>query len=136
MITRCALRFTYLSLVHVLTGWRCTTPPCRLLPTQLRRMRPVSPHNPAWLAGLLVTHHLPYLRRQRGRPEQQVHDVVQDRHLEDAEQEGAGLVPGELQLVVVTRDPRDEPGDADEQEHHPLSPASRWRAPRPGRATT
>jgi hypothetical protein len=35
---------------------------------QLRRMRPVSPHNPAWLAGRLVTHHLPYLRRQRGRP--------------------------------------------------------------------
>ena len=44
--------------------------------------------------------------------EEQVHDVVQDRHLEDAEQLRAGAVAGEAQVAVVGRDPRDEAEDA------------------------
>ena len=35
--------------------------------------------------------------------EEQVHEVVQDRHLEDAEQLRAGVVPGEAQVAVVRR---------------------------------
>ena len=54
-------------------------------------------------------------------PESQVHEVVEHRHREDAEQLGTGVVPDELHLVVVGRDPRNESQDADERErgrHH------------------
>jgi ribosomal protein S5 len=36
-----------------------------------------------------------------GDPEEQVHDVVLDRHLEQPEQPGVGLVAGERQIVEV-----------------------------------
>ena len=48
--------------------------------------------------------------------EEQVDDVVQDADVEDAEQLRIGAVPGELQIVVVRRDPRDEAQDPDQQE--------------------
>ena len=56
-------------------------------------------------------------QHEPGGAEEQMDDVVQDAHVEDPEQLGIGVVPGELQVVVVRRDPRDEPEDADEQEH-------------------
>src|SRR5690606_38889961 len=63
--------------------------------------------------------------RQGGRPggeyandaERKVYEVVENRHLEDAEEHGARIVPGDLELVVVGRHPRDESEDADEGEH-------------------
>jgi hypothetical protein len=45
-----------------------------------------------------------------------VHEVVQDRHLEDAEQLCARVVAGEAQVVVLRRDTRDEPDHSDEHE--------------------
>jgi hypothetical protein len=51
-----------------------------------------------------------------GDPEEQVHDVVQDRDLEDVEELGAALVTGELHGVVVRGDAGDEAQDAHEQE--------------------
>jgi hypothetical protein len=39
-----------------------------------------------------------------GDPEQQVHDVVQDQHLEQPEQPGVGLVAGERQIAEVGGD--------------------------------
>jgi hypothetical protein len=46
-----------------------------------------------------------------------VDDVVQDAGIEDPEQLGVRIVPGELQVVVVRGDPRDEPENADQQKH-------------------
>ncbi len=48
--------------------------------------------------------------------EEQVRQVEQDAHLEEAEQLGTGLVAGEPQLVEVRRDARDEAEDPDEHE--------------------
>jgi hypothetical protein len=44
------------------------------------------------------------VRAIAGDPEQQVHDVVQDRHLEQPEQPGVGLVAGERQIAEVGGD--------------------------------
>jgi hypothetical protein len=43
---------------------------------------------------------------------------VQHAHLEEPEELGAARVPGEVQpLVEMRRDPGDEAGDPDDQEH-------------------
>jgi hypothetical protein len=62
-----------------------------------------------------------------------VHDVVQDRHLEDAEQLGIGVVTGERHVAEVRGHARDEPEDAHEKEHRPDDPGrrdERVRSPR------
>jgi hypothetical protein len=53
---------------------------------------------------------------QAGDPEQQVHDVVQDRDLEQPEQPGVGMVAGERQIAEVGGDTGNEAQHTDEQE--------------------
>jgi hypothetical protein len=55
-------------------------------------------------------------RGQSGQAEELVDDVVQDADLEEPDQLGLRLVPGEGQLAVVGRDAGDESEDGDEQE--------------------
>jgi hypothetical protein len=70
-----------------------------------------------------VARPLPRARQRDARDaEEQVHDVVQDAHLEEPEQLCVGRVPGELHVAVVRGDPGDEPEDPDEQEDDPDEP--------------
>ena len=55
-------------------------------------------------------------RTEPGDAEEQVDDVVQDRHLEQAQQLGLGVVGGERQGVVIRGDAGDEAEHADEEE--------------------
>src|SRR5690606_34435029 len=55
-------------------------------------------------------------RPQADEAEEQVHEVVEHRDLEDPEQLGAGVVAGEGHVVDVGRDAGDEPQDPDEDE--------------------
>src|SRR5256886_382247 len=64
-------------------------------------------------------------QRETGHAEEQVHDVVQDRDLEDAEQQGAGVVTGERHAAVVRGQARDEPRDADHKEDRADHPGGR-----------
>ncbi|GGP56211.1 hypothetical protein GCM10010247_31260 [Streptomyces calvus] len=45
-----------------------------------------------------------------------MHEVVQDGHLEDAQQLGLGVVRGELHGVVIRGDAWDEAEDSDQEE--------------------
>lgn len=53
-------------------------------------------------------------QRDRGRTEEQVHEVVQHRYLDDTQQRGPGTVPGEGERVVVG-------GEAGNEAEHPTS---------------
>ena len=57
--------------------------------------------------------------KKSGHAKEQVDDVVQDGHLEDAQQQGVGRGPGHSQSRVVRGDAGNEPEDADEQEDCP-----------------
>lgn len=50
-----------------------------------------------------------------------MHDVVQDADVEEAEQLGVRVVPGELQVAVMGSDSGNEAEDPDEQEHYPAA---------------
>ena len=57
-------------------------------------------------------------QRYASYPEEQVHDMVQDGHLELAQQHCLRVVAGEGDLVEVGRDTGNEPEDPDEQENY------------------
>jgi len=79
----------------------------------------------------------PASRQERGRTlggpceddaddaEEQVKEVVEDRHLEQPEKLRSTAVTGEAQIAVVARDARDEPEDPHEQEDDPDDPGRR-----------
>src|SRR5919107_3471854 len=52
-----------------------------------------------------------------GYSEKQVHDIVQDRDLEDSEQASLGFMAGEFHVTVVRRYAGNEAKNADDQEH-------------------
>ena len=58
-------------------------------------------------------------QRDAGDTEGQMYEIVQDRHIEDTQQGGLGMVACEGQLVVVRGETRYEPEDSDQQDHHP-----------------
>ena len=59
-----------------------------------------------------------------GDTECQMHQVVQDRHVEDTEQCGIGMMAGERELVIVRGDARNEAEQAYDQETAPTASAA------------
>ena len=71
-----------------------------------------------------------------GDTECQVHQVVQDRHVEDSEKCGVGVMAGEGELVVVRGDARNEAEHADDQKHRADCEGSfLYRRPKFGRGS-
>jgi hypothetical protein len=63
-------------------------------------------------------------QREAGDAEEQVHEVVQHAHVEEAEELRVGVLAGEVARRVA-RDAGDEPEDADEQERDAEQPGDR-----------
>src|SRR5699024_3041408 len=53
-----------------------------------------------------------------GHTEEQVHDVVEDGHVEDTQEHGMALVACELQVTQVLGQAGNETGDADQEEEN------------------